>query len=206
MKKTNSIFLAFALMLIFFWISSAMTCSSKRTIENDHRSGLIEKVKPKEVMIYGGTSAELKNEQLQSRFFLVRHAEKVLQQKDPDLLPEGQERAKRLAQILNKIPMRRIYSTNYRRTQLTAAPIAADMHLQVINYVPKDGPEIFSQLLEQPGNGNYLFVGHSNSIPRMVNHLTGKEVYQNIPEDVYDKIFIVSVYENQEVEVLELKY
>ncbi len=206
MTKRKSIFLAFAWMLILFCISSAMTCNSKRTVENDPTSGLIKKVKPQEVMIHGGASAKLKNEQLQSRFFLVRHAEKVLRQKDPDLLPEGQERAERLAKILNKIPMRRIYSTNYRRTQLTAAPIATNMHLQVINYTSKAFPDIFSQLLEQPGNGNYLFVGHSNSIPKMVNHLTGKEVYQSIPEEVYDKLFIVSVYENQEVEVLELKY
>jgi len=204
MQKTITNALAWIILL--FCICSAMTCSSKRTTEKDQMHGLVDKIKPKEVMIYGGTSTAFNNDQLQSRFFFVRHAEKVLRQKDPDLLPAGKNRAKRLAKILDEIPLRRIYSTNYRRTQLTAAPVAANMHLQVINYITKDFTSISDQLLQQPGNGNYLFVGHSNSVPNMVNHLAGKEVYQNIPEDVYDQLFVVSVYENKKVEVLELKY
>lgn len=195
-------------LLFLFLGSTAMTCSNKRTTDRDGKdmTGLVEKVESQKVMIYGGDPATLDNNKLQSRFYLVRHAEKQTDGKDPDLLPEGVERANRLAEIMKKVPLRRIFSTNYRRTQRTAAPVAADMHLQVINYDTKEFQGIFEHLLSQVGNGNYLFVGHSNSIPFMLNHLTGKEVYHNIPENVYEKFFVVSVYEDKRVNVLELKY
>lgn len=189
-----------------FWLTTSMTCSNKRTTEAVAVEGLIKKIKPNKIVIHGSANAVLDNDGLQSRFFFVRHAEKEKGKKDPGLLPEGKARAQRLVTIFEDLPLRRVYATNYQRTQLTAAPVASSMHLQVINYAPKGFHGIFTQLLEQSPLGHYLFVGHSNTLALMLNHLTGKEVYKNIPESEYDRFYVASVYEDKRVVVLELKY
>ena len=48
-------------------------------------------------------------------FILVRHAEKVMDgTKDPELKPEGTERAARLSIMLSTTPVDAIYSTNFK--------------------------------------------------------------------------------------------
>lgn len=205
-KMRNTVISFFLLLAMGLLISTSMSCSNKRTTDTETPSGLVNKVKARKILIDGRKPARLDNEGLQSRFFLVRHAEKEKQRKDPGLLPEGKARAARLAAIFSDLSLRRVYSTNYQRTQLTAAPTAESMHLQIINYAPKGFADIFDQLLRQPPNGHYLLVGHSNSVPHMLNHLTGKEVYKSIPETDYDNFYVVSVYEDKRVAVLELKY
>ena len=55
--------------------------------------------------------------------YLVRHAEKA-KGKDPVLTAQGKQRAENLAQMLQDAGVTRVYSTDYRRTQQTAAPSA----------------------------------------------------------------------------------
>ena len=64
----------------------------------------------------------------------VRHAEKALGTiEDPPLSPEGEQRSERLAQMFGERDgaghLDAIYVTNTRRTQQTAAPLAARLHL-----------------------------------------------------------------------------
>src|SRR5476651_1595762 len=65
---------------------------------------------------------------------LVRHAEKALGTiEDPPLSPEGEQRSERLAQMFGDSAgagrLDAIYVTNTRRTQQTAAPLAARLHV-----------------------------------------------------------------------------
>ena len=81
-------------------------------------------------------------------FVLVRHAEKASDDpKDPSLRPEGERRAARLADRLHLDPVVAVYATAYRRTQATAAPVAADHGLTVTTYDAAVPPADFARTL-----------------------------------------------------------
>ena len=63
--------------------------------------------------------------QAQKAVFLVRHAEKVDESEDPLLSAAGKARARALARSLRTAGVKAIYVTQYKRTGLTAAPLAA---------------------------------------------------------------------------------
>ncbi len=127
-------------------------------------------------------------------FILVRHAEKGSDgTKDPDLKPEGIERAARLSVMLNNIPVDAIYSTNFKRTKNTVLPFASTKGLSVKMYEAFKEEEIDSMLKKHSG-GTVLISGHSNNIPWIANLLIGKQEYSDFNDD-YGNIFIVSVVE-----------
>jgi broad specificity phosphatase PhoE len=57
---------------------------------------------------------------------LVRHAEKKLEpnNQDPDLAPEGVERAHEIARVFVDAGVNAIYATQYKRTQQTVKPLS----------------------------------------------------------------------------------
>ena len=60
-----------------------------------------------------------------STFYLIRHAEKVRSNpddSDPELNQKGLGRAMHWAEILADVDLDAIYSTDYNRTSMTAAP------------------------------------------------------------------------------------
>ncbi len=128
-------------------------------------------------------------------FILVRHAEKVIDgTKDPELKPEGIDRAKRLADMLSKTPVDVIYSTNFKRTKNTVLPLASAKGLLVENYEALKVEEIENMLKKHAG-GTILISGHSNTIPWTANLLIGKQEYGDFADDDYGNILIISVVE-----------
>src|SRR5438874_13376162 len=77
-----------------------------------------------------------------SAVYLVRHAEKAAVGKDPDLLPQGQVRARNIAAILGKAGITAIFSTPTARTQQTAAPLAERTGVTVQLYDPRTPPAL----------------------------------------------------------------
>ena len=63
----------------------------------------------------------------QPTVILVRHGEKLDSSRDSVLSPAGEARALRLAQMLAASGIRAIYTTEYRRTILLAAPLAKQL-------------------------------------------------------------------------------
>ncbi len=139
-------------------------------------------------------------------FYLTRHAEKASDgTKDPPLNEIGKKRAERLANMLKEIEFAGIYSTAYKRTKQTAMPIANQQHAEIIEYKPF-GNEIFKRLVAQNKGGNYFVSGHSNTIPALVNALIGEEKYQQLDEQQYDKLFVVSMVSGVMSKVQVLNY
>lgn len=120
--------------------------------------------------------------------YLVRHAEKEAGP-DPALDADGQARAERLVRQFHDVPLRAIYSTDYRRTRQTVEGIAADHGLTVRTY---DGTDLggLAQTLRQRGE-TALVVGHSNTTPEMVRALGGS--YEPMTEAEYDRLYRVSL-------------
>jgi 2,3-bisphosphoglycerate-dependent phosphoglycerate mutase len=128
-------------------------------------------------------------------FILVRHAEKVIDgTKDPELKPEGTERAARLSVMLSNTPVDAIYATNFKRTKNTVSPLASARNLLVQNYEALEVKEIESMLKKYAG-GTIVISGHSNTIPWTANLLIGKQEYGDFADDDYGNILIISVVE-----------
>ncbi len=138
-------------------------------------------------------------------FFMVRHAEKQADD-DPGLTDQGIERAKRLAGILKDVPIKTIFSTYTKRTRATVAPIAKMLNLEIVNYSAENQNSLIESAMKYGAGDSYLIVGHSNTIPSLLNLFNGNEVYENIDESVYDDLFIVIAKTGEEAQIIELKY
>jgi broad specificity phosphatase PhoE len=142
---------------------------------------------------------------------LVRHAEKELVTiDDPPLSAAGERRAERLAQMFGDVRgaggIGGIYVTATRRAQQTAMPLAARLGMKP-NVVPAGGDlgAMASHAVSEHRGGRVLIVGHSNTIPGLVEKLSGQTV-PAIGEDEYDNIYVVTVPTFGKANVLRLKY
>ena len=124
--------------------------------------------------------------------YLVRHAEKQAEEKNPKLTQCGVFRAKQLAALLEETNIEKIYSTSYQRTMQTARPLANSKALSVKHYNPKHLPEFALRIKQQKNNS--LIVGHSNTTPLLVELLTGKKV-NKIVESNYQMLYQVQFIE-----------
>jgi 2,3-bisphosphoglycerate-dependent phosphoglycerate mutase len=137
-----------------------------------------------------------------SIIFLVRHCEKALEStNNPNLAEEGHKRAQHLAEILKNAGIEAVYSTNTKRTMQTGEPLAKAMNLNIQVYEPKDST--FAQTLRQAGK-KILVVGHSNTVPELLNQLMGTETYQ--PNDLYGDLWVVNLTEKEKALVLRLSF
>lgn len=131
----------------------------------------------------------------QTTFILMRHAEKVQDgSKDPALTKEGEERSIKLKGLLASQDITAVYSTPYVRTKSTVQPTAESHDLTVVEYKPMQ-EEFLKGLLEKHSGGTIVIVGHSNTIPNLVNELLGEEKYAQLDDSDYNDLFIVTVTE-----------
>lgn len=125
---------------------------------------------------------------------LVRHAERP-PGADPDLSPEGQQRAGDLARALEHANVRAIFHTTFKRTRqtaeslaartgvaLTEVPVAADASAHVADVVGR---------MLAFGGQTVVYVGHSNTVPAVIAAL-GITPAPTIPETVYNRFYIVT--------------
>ena len=122
---------------------------------------------------------------------VVRHAEKAASDgKDPDLSPAGRARAEALARILKDSGIATIFTTEFKRTQETAAPTATLAHVTPTVVAAKDTAGLVAKLHQL--NGNALVVAHGNTIPDIVKAL-GIDMVIQIPEDDYTELLVVTL-------------
>lgn len=100
---------------------------------------------------------------------LVRHAEKAEApgDKDPVLSAAGERRAQALAVWAEGRPIDAVYATHLRRTQLTAAPLAAARDLDLRVLPAGDTARLLARLRRAHCGGQVLVVGHSNTVPEL---------------------------------------
>lgn len=138
-----------------------------------------------------------------STIYLVRHAEKVIEDSsDPALTEVGQARAETFAAMLHGENITHIFSTPYKRTRDTAAPVAHEHGISVEEYDPDAGQQLVDRL--RTLDGVILVTGHSNTIPGLVNLLAGTNL-EDLDERVYDRVYIVTIAGNGKAE-LEISY
>lgn len=128
-------------------------------------------------------------------YFLVRHAEKTKDKKDPALTRAGTKRAEDLAARLKGLPLTKIYSSDYTRTRDTAAPIAVATGLEVTLYNPRDLDSFSKSLLAE--TGHILVVGHSNTTPELSELLGGESGTPIVEATEYDRFYVLKKYGNE---------
>src|SRR6476659_5106575 len=105
------------------------------------------------------------------KIWVVRHAEKMTddpKNSNPDLSELGFKRAEDLkANLLNK-KIDLIYSTPYKRTKQTAAPLAKQKEIKIENYNPSKQQDLISKIRGLKGNHGILIVGHSNTVLQII--------------------------------------
>ncbi|MDC6386815.1 histidine phosphatase family protein [Flagellimonas taeanensis] len=129
-----------------------------------------------------------------STFYFIRHAEKDRtdpENPDPELNQDGLNRAIRWAEVFDPIPLDVIYSTNYERTSMTAAPTSVKKNIDVKYYDP-NAVDIEEFKFMNEGK-NVLVVGHSNTIPTFVNRMIDLEKYEDMDDSDNGSLFIVRI-------------
>ena len=130
---------------------------------------------------------------------VVRHAEKGSDDpKDPALSEQGQARANKLAAILKDAHVAAVYTTQYKRTRLTGLPSATQggFSVDVRDATRENGKTYTADLLKEIQKKHrgetVLIVGHSNTVPEIVKHITGIEIAP-IGEDEFGRMYIITL-------------
>jgi phosphohistidine phosphatase SixA len=134
--------------------------------------------------------------------YLVRHAEKTDDSRDPPLSGLGFKRAKLLAQMLRDTELTHVHSTDLERTRDTAAPIALQSGLDVQIYDPEYLKEFAILLSATPGR--HLVVGHSDTTPKLVRFLGGES--SDISDHEYDRLYVLTLESNDDTTTLLIRF
>ena len=105
-------------------------------------------------------------------YFVMRHLHTPAGEHDPDLTAEGQRHAALLANWFGEEALEAVYVSSYQRSRQTAAPLAARLGLTPVVYDPRDTPGLLARVRQGPFPA--LIVGHSNTVPDIIEQLGGE--------------------------------
>lgn len=139
------------------------------------------------------------NEEGWTYFFFVRHAEKAIlspgapDPPGPSLSEEGVARAERLGEIMKDAGLDAVYTTNFTRTRTTAEKVQAHYsNIPVPIIYEFSDAWLANQLIINRGKRIFI-VGHSNTVPRMVNKLMGPgSTLPDLDEKNFGAFFVVA--------------
>lgn len=142
---------------------------------------------------------------------VVRHAEKQLSTiEDAPLTTEGEARAERLAAMLGArrdgLPITRVFVTEARRTQQTAAPLVRRLGIAPTTLPAKDVDALVRALREGPSEAASVVVGHGNTVPAVIAGLTRNRIAVKVDENDYSSMFVVTVSTFGPASVVRLQY
>ncbi len=153
--------------------------------------------------------------QATTTIIFVRHAEKEVPgdmtgADDPALSAAGRARAAELARQLVDADVvagvDAIYSTPYKRTQETVAPLADALQLPINIYDANDRQTVLDDILKEHKGKIIVIVGHSNTLPELIANLGASKKVPEIDEDEYDNIYVVSIPWFGKTKTIRLRY
>ena len=146
-------------------------------------------------------------DQEMTTFILVRHAEKVADgTSDPALTEEGIARANKIRSMFYDVDITAIYSTNYRRTKMTVAPLAEAKKMEITIYDPGEIADFSQKLLLNNAGGTVIISGHSNTTPILANMLLNEEKLEQFEDDDYGNLLIITTKAAGNAKLLHLRY
>ncbi|GGH10354.1 phosphoglycerate mutase family protein [Mucilaginibacter phyllosphaerae] len=139
-----------------------------------------------------------------TNIYIVRHAEKVVslpKADDPVLSEAGTKRAQALAKELKGQHIKAIYITKYKRTGLTARPLAYKAKILPRVYVDTALKVFAKTIIKNFRGDNVLIVGHSNTIMKLLEAFGADTPFAELDEEDYDMLFKVTIKENGDVQL-----
>jgi broad specificity phosphatase PhoE len=146
------------------------------------------------ICLLGNTFSTSAQNGVKQIFYIVRHAEKDTGN-NPVLSNLGMHRSGNLYRYLKTKKITAIYVTKYRRTKMTADSLSIYENVPIIEYKTDTTGNGLSEKMDMNKNYsiNVLIVGHSNTILPIIQKLgVNKMTLNEIPDDEYDNIFIVT--------------
>lgn len=131
-----------------------------------------------------------------TKIWVVRHGEKNLEDpadKDPALSKAGEERAIALAKYLKGNKMAALFSTDYKRTRGTLAPLASKQHLPIQLYKSTAYQALADTILNTYKGKNLVICGHSNRLLGIIAAFNASSTLKEITEDEYSHIFLIEI-------------
>lgn len=127
----------------------------------------------------------------QRMVILTRHAERAdgaatMGGSDPLLSEAGKARAEKIASMLVDANVAAMFTTEYRRTMDTAAPLALKIKLSP-DVVPAAQLSALIEKIKSHLDDTVFVVGHSNTVPMIIKALGGPDV--TIGDNEYDNLF-----------------
>jgi broad specificity phosphatase PhoE len=141
----------------------------------------------------------------QPSVIVVRHGEKRDNSPDPILSAQGEARAKRLANLLAASNVTAIYTTEFKRTALHAAPTAKRFDLKPVVIAAKETDALLAKIRTHGKDDVVLVVGHSNTVPAILKGL-GYLSPVTVGEADFDNLFIVALQPGGAPTVVHLKH
>ncbi len=131
--------------------------------------------------------------------YIVRHAEKETSDpanNNPDLNEAGKTRAKDLVSELKKGKFSAVFSTDYKRTMQTAAPVAQRSGVPVLTYKANDFKGLAELVRSDYLNKKILIVGHSNTILEIAKAFGTDPEIEKLQDDDYDLLIKITIDKN----------
>ena len=140
---------------------------------------------------------------------VVRHAEKQNPSPLPDnqvpLTAAGQARAATLAQVLAREGVTKIYVTEKLRTQQTAQPLATLRGITPQQIPAANTDQLVTELRSFGNRGRVIVVvGHSDTVPAIVNKLGGGTV--TIAASEFDNLFVLTLRKPGATRIIKATY
>jgi phosphohistidine phosphatase SixA len=159
--------------LILLTIIATIGCSSD---DNNNSDSNLQPVQPQPV---------------ETVIYLIRHAEKADASANPNLSAAGLQRANNWALMFQDVAFDAFYSTNYNRTLQTIQPIADINEKEVTQYDPASF--VLANVISNHAGKNVFIVGHSNTIPQLINGYLGADIYSTIPETEFGHLYKITI-------------
>ncbi len=142
---------------------------------------------------------------------VIRHAEKESNAgDDPPLTPAGRSRAELLARMFGnpREPghIDAIYVSPTLRNAMTAAPLAAALGIVPTVAPARDVRDLARRVLREHPGRRVLIVGHSDTVPALVDALTGNTGAPPIADDEYGTLYVVTVPRIGRADFLRMTY
>jgi 2,3-bisphosphoglycerate-dependent phosphoglycerate mutase len=143
----------------------------------------------------------------QQTFYIVRHAEKADNSNDPQLSQQGIDRAVDLEKYLAAKKLDSVFTSTFKRTMLTGLTVSLPRGIPQLS-IDQQNQQTLNNFIQRmksiKTNKGILIVGHTNTVPTIVQGLSGQSIAA-IAENDYDNIYIVEI-KNGNVLLQQLTY
>lgn len=142
-----------------------------------------------------------------TNIYIVRHAEKQPGE-DPLLTQEGNIRAGDLMRTLKNKKIKKIYVSQFKRTQQTADSLFLQLGIDTVQYIADVScTDLFNAIgKKHDWNKHILIISHSNIIQKIIYKLGVTDFpQQNIPANEFDNLYLVR-YKNKQPLLEESKF